>query len=259
MLIDTHCHLNDPAVKPDMDRILSDARQAGVRYIQTISTKTSDFVPNIEICQKYPGIFCSIGIHPLELQHAENILTKKQIVEYCKSPQVTGIGETGLDFHYADSASFSTQISSFKMHIEAAQETGLPLIIHSRDAEQETIDVLQASYNHKPFKAVLHCFTGSYEFASKCLDLGFYTSASGIVTFKNAVEIRESFLKIPHNRILIETDTPYLAPVPYRGKMNEPAYLKNTAVFLADLLGYSFDEFARITTENAMELFGFTS
>ncbi|MFN7038453.1 MAG: TatD family hydrolase [Alphaproteobacteria bacterium] len=253
MLVDSHCHLNFPEFKKDFASILKNAEEADIRIMQNICTKISEFNEILTTSNQYSNIYCSVGIHPHEVEN-EPIISAAEIIKYTKNDKVIGIGETGLDFYYENSKK-ELQIESFTNHINAARETGLPLIIHTRSAEEETLRILTEELKKGKFSAVIHCFTGTEEFAKEMLELGFYISISGIVTFKNAIDLQNTVAKLPLDRILIETDAPYLAPIPYRGKCNEPSYLKSTAEFIANLKMISLEELAKKTTENFLRLF----
>ncbi len=252
-IIDTHCHLDFPEIQQDFAGILERAKENGVFLMQTICTKMSEMPKLLEIAEKNPQIFASVGVHPNEVD-SEKMVTTDELVSFTKHPKVIGLGETGLD-HYYETAKKELQIESFRRHLEAARITQLPVIIHTRDAEEDTIRIVEEEMQKGEFKGLIHCFTSSYDLARKMLDLGLYISISGIITFKNAEDLRESVKKIPLNRILIETDSPYLAPVPKRGKNNEPAFVKHVGEFLAELRGINFEEFAEISTNNFFDLF----
>jgi TatD DNase family protein len=253
MLVDSHCHLDFAELNSKLDEKLANAKNFDVSYLQTISTKISEFDKIREIADKYPQIFCSVGIHPNNVSKDETT-SKEELVKLAEHKKVIGIGETGLDYYYKTSEP-KLQIKSFETHIRASQDNKLPVIIHSRDAEKDTIDILSNHMKDTEFPALIHCFTASKDFAKKALDLGLYISLSGIVTFKNAEEIREAVKLIPLDRILIETDSPYLAPVPKRGKSNEPAYVKYVAEYLAEFLNIPYEKFAKQTTDNFFKLF----
>jgi TatD DNase family protein len=253
MLIDSHCHLDFPEFQKDFELVLQNAYNADVKLMQTISTKISKAPEIIGIAEKYENIFCSVGTHPHEVGN-EGLTSVEDIVELTKHPKVIGIGETGLDYYYEHSPK-NLQQESFINHIKAAQLTGLPIIVHTRDADDDTIDILYSEMNKKPFTGLIHCFTSSKKLADKALELGLYISISGIVTFKNAEELRHTVKHIPLSRLIIETDSPYLAPSPHRGKRNEPAFVKHTAEFLASLFGVDYTMIAEITTTNFFNLF----
>jgi TatD DNase family protein len=253
-LVDSHCHLDFPELAGNLEEVIKVAALNNVRYLQTISTKIKEFPIIRQIAEAYEPIFCSVGNHPLNLD-SEGIITSRKIVKLCSHKKVTAIGETGLDYYYSKE-NFKVQQESFIEHIKAAQETGLPIIVHTREAEEDTIELLTAMYKKKHFTGVIHCFTASEQLARACLEIGLYISASGIVTFKNAKSIANSFVNVvPIERILIETDSPYLAPDPMRGKPNQPAYVVHTAKFMAKLKEIDYSEFCKKTTENYFELF----
>jgi TatD DNase family protein len=253
ILIDSHCHLNFPDFAGKLEHIVKNAQDNDVKIMQAICTNLDEFPQVLAIAEKFDNIFCSVGVHPDNVKnHLE--YTIKELLKYTNHPKVIGLGETGLDL-YHDKTSLTEQIESFKKHIEVARITGLPLIIHSRDAEAETIDLLSKEIKNGKFTAVIHCFTGSYDFALKMMDLGFYISVSGIVTFKNAKDLQNIIKKLPLDRLLLETDAPYLAPTPYRGKTNEPAFTKYTAQYVADMHEINIAELAEITTRNFYQLF----
>ena len=255
MIIDSHCHLTYEPMVMSLDEIINRANNEGIKYLLTISTEDKSYKDIINIVNKYKCVYGSYGIHPHEAKHHNFINSEVIIKKLNENKKIIGIGETGLDFYYNHSES-SEQIRLFKEHIKAAQTTGKPLIVHTRSAEQETIEILKRAKTEKDFKILIHCFTGSKEFALNLLDLGAYISASGVVTFKNSKELAETFKEIPLNRILVETDAPYLSPVPLRGKSNEPSYLKHTVEFLSKLKNTSFENFSALTTENFYNLFG---
>ena len=245
MLVDSHCHLD---LLDSPSDTLARARENGVETILNISIRLPDFPRVRQIAEEHKQVFCTVGLHP---HHAHEGTTVETLVAEASHPKVVGLGETGLDYHYENSPKESQKIN-FRMHAQAARETGLPLVVHTRDADQDTIDFLR---EEKPLTGVLHCFTGSEKLARAALDLGFYISFSGILTFKNAGDLREIAKTIPLERLLVETDAPYLAPVPHRGKPNEPAFMPYTARCLADLQGVSFESLAAQTTKNFFTLF----
>jgi TatD DNase family protein len=252
MLVDSHCHLDFDAYASELDAVVDRARAAGVGACVTICTKLSEFARVREIAERYPNLWCSIGVHPHEAKDAD--VSAATLVEGARHPRVIGIGETGLDYYYLHSPK-DVQIGCFREHIAASRESGLPLIVHTRDAEDDTISVLEAEMAKGSFTGLIHCFTGSAKLAKAALELGFLISASGIVTFKNSVSLREVFSQVPLDRLLVETDAPYLSPVPYRGKRNEPAYVAHTANVLASIKGIDVTELAEATTQNFFRLF----
>jgi TatD DNase family protein len=249
MLVDSHCHL-DYAAPEERGEILARARRAGVRTLLTIGTRVSEFPGVQAIAESDPDIWCSVGIHPHEAE-SEGEAGLAQLVALTRHPKVVGIGETGLDFYYTHSPR-TQQEAAFRAHCAAARATGLPLIVHTRDADAETAAILEAE---KPASGVIHCFSTGRELAERALALGFFISLSGILTFKNAEELRGIARDVPLDRLLIETDAPYLAPVPMRGKRNEPAFIAHTAARLAALKGLTVEELARVTAENFFRLF----
>jgi TatD DNase family protein len=253
IIVDSHCHLN---YFPDSEAVIARARENDVCYIQNICTKLSEFETVYQASQEHDHIFSSVGIHPNEAEKHESFKVD-DLLRYAARPKVIGLGETGLDYYYEYSKK-EVQKESFYKHIIAAQETGLPLIIHTRDAEEDTIEIMRSSYKERPFSAVIHCFTGSMDLAKAMLELGFYISISGIITFKNASNLREIVQALPLDRILIETDAPYLAPVPHRGKQNEPAYTRLVGETVAELKNKTLEEIAQITTSNFFRLFNKT-
>ncbi|MDA9314369.1 TatD family hydrolase [Alphaproteobacteria bacterium] len=252
-LIDTHCHLDFETFSEDLEEIINRARSVGVTKMITISTKLSNFPKLLNLASEYDGVSCSIGVHPHEAGE-EGRTELSDILKYTSHPNVVGIGETGLDYYY-DTSNSKLQMESFLTHIDAARTSKLPIIIHSRDADLDMISVLEKEYSKGAFTGVLHCFTGSYALAQKAIELGFYISISGIITFKNSQELVSTVKKIPLTNLLVETDAPYLAPVPFRGKRNEPAYVIKTHEKLAEIMGISNNQFAQITTKNAKTLF----
>ena len=253
MLIDTHCHLDFPEFAPERDAIVSRARAAGVGRMITISTRIDKFADYSGIAEAYDDVFCTVGTHPHNA-HVEPEASAAEIVKLATHPKCVGIGEAGLDYHY-DRSPRDTAQRVFRTHIAAARETGLPLVIHTRDADADTARILDDEMGKGAFKALLHCFTASRELAEKALSLGLYISFSGVLTFKNSQELRDIARDAPLDRLLVETDAPFLAPVPYRGKRNEPAYVASTAAVLADAKGVSASEIGSATTANALRLF----
>ena len=242
MIIDSHCHLTYEPMSNDLDQTIDRAIKDGIKFMLTISTEDKSYNKILKIINDHKSVYGTYGIHPHEAKSHQN----KKII---------GIGETGLDFYYNHSEK-NYQINLFEQHISAAQEKNLPLIIHTRSADKETFDILEKNLKKKDSKILIHCFTGTREFAFKLLDLGAYISASGVVTFNKSKELANTFKDIPNERILVETDAPYLAPVPLRGKPNEPSYIIHTVKFLCELKNLSFEEFSNITTNNFFKLFG---
>ena len=251
-MIDSHCHLDHEPLLSDLSNVIKRSKEVGIEKLLTISTSLESFSRIKDIINKDDMIYGTIGIHPHE--SGDDIITSETIVEnISKHPKIIGIGETGLDFYYNNSDK-DKQISSFKEHIKASIQTNTPLIVHSRDAEEETFKILNDFKNEK-LKILMHCFTGSREFAEKLLTLNSFFSASGIITFKNATVLQNTFNFLPLNRILIETDSPFLAPVPNRGKKNEPSFIDFTAKKLAEIKNISKQELIKVTTNNFNNLF----
>lgn len=252
-IVDSHCHLDFETFEGERDEVIERARQAGVCRMVTISTRITTFPKIRAIAEQYDDIFCSVGIHPHQAGEEPEV-SVEELVTLAAHPKVVGIGESGFDYFY-DSSPRDAQRRSFTTHIRAAQETGLPLIVHARDADDDTADLLEAEYARKPYTGVLHCFSSGRRLAERALDIGFYVSLSGIITFKNAEDIRSTVQDVPLDRLLVETDSPYLAPVPKRGKRNEPAYVAHTHQALAELRGVLVEEMGKQTTENFFRLF----
>ena len=251
-MIDSHCHLDHEPLLGDLSNVIKRSKEVGIKKLLTISTSYESFDRIKNIIQKDEMIYGTIGIHPHET--TKNKITSDIIVKnITENEKIIGIGETGLDFYYNNSDK-NDQINSFKEHIEASIKTNSPLIIHSRDAEVETFEILN-KYKNQNLKILMHCFTGSKNFAKKLLTLNAFFSASGIITFKNSLELQETFKFLPLDRILIETDSPFLAPVPNRGKKNEPSFIDYTAQKLADIKSISKSEIANLTTNNFNKLF----
>lgn len=254
MLIDSHCHLNYPGLVEDQAGVLARARAAGVGGMLGIATKRHEWADVVAIAEAQPDVWATIGIHPHEADAHPDIDTAA-LVEAARHPKVVGIGETGLDYYY-DHSDRDRQRTSFRGHIAASRETALPLIVHTRDAEADTADILREEMGKGAFPGVIHCFTASADFGRIALELGFYISLSGIVTFKSARDLQETAKSIPADRLLVETDSPFLAPVPMRGKTCEPAFVSHTARFVAELRGVTPEELIETTGENFFRLFG---
>jgi TatD DNase family protein len=254
MLIDSHCHLDFPELSADLDAVLQRARAAGVGLIVTISTRVRRFNELKDIVEAHDNLFCSIGTHPHNAAEEPDIMVE-ELVEIARHPKVVAIGEAGLDYHY-DHSPRDVQKKSFRTHIAAARETGLPLVIHAREADADIARMLEEESARGAFPFVLHCFTGGADLAHRGLALGGYISFSGVVTFKSATALRDIALAVPSDRLLVETDAPFLAPEPLRGKINEPAFVGHTAALLAALRGVREAEMERLTTENFFKLFG---
>ena len=253
MLIDSHCHLEYKGLVEDQAGVLSRAREAGVGAFLNISTKQSEWDQVVATATRESDVFASVGIHPHEAdKHAD--LGRGALLAATENSRVIGIGESGLDYYY-DHSDRETQRRLFRMHIDVARETGLPLIIHTRDAEDDTYQILADETAKGSFPALIHCFTASDEFAAKVLELGLTISISGIVTFKNAKALQETAAKVPEDRLMVETDSPFLAPVPHRGKKCEPAFVADTARFVAQLRGIEPERLAERTSANFMALF----
>lgn len=253
MLVDSHCHLDFDALQADIDGVMQRAKDAGVERMVTISTRVKKFDTIKAIAEKYPHVFCSVGTHPHNADEELDV-SVEQLVELSAYEKCVAIGEAGLDYFY-DNAPREAQEIGFRRHIEAARITQLPLVIHTRDAEADTARILSEETEKGAFPFVLHCFSSGEELALHGIELGGYVSFSGIATFKSAAPIVETAKKLPLDRILVETDAPYLAPVPHRGKSNEPSFVRHTAEFMAKALEQDFTNFARQTTENFDRLF----
>ncbi|MGB9043600.1 MAG: TatD family hydrolase [Pseudolabrys sp.] len=253
MLVDSHCHLDFPDFSTELDATIARARAAGIGRLVTISTRVKKHAQVLAIAEKFPEVFCSVGTHP-HYSHEETDIDAAKLIAISKHPKVVAIGEAGLDY-FRNNSPRDAQAASLRQHIAAGRETGLPLVIHSRDCDADMARILREESGKGAFPAVLHCFTGGRDLAFAAVDLGHYVSFTGILTFKNSDALREIAAALPANRIMVETDAPYLAPLPYRGKRNEPAYVAETAKVLADARGVSADEIARQTTENFFQLF----
>ena len=253
MLVDSHCHLDMIADHHDLDEVVGRARRAGVQTMVTISTTLSGWDRVKEIAETYDNVWCSVGVHPHEAG-AEGQSAPDKLIELAQHPRVVGIGESGLDYHY-DNSPRQAQAESFRAHITAARETGLPLIVHAREADEDTAMILREGYEQGPFPCVMHCFSSGMGLAEAALDLGFYISMSGIATFKKAQEIRDVAKMVPADKLLVETDAPYLAPVPRRGKPNEPSYVSYTADSLCETLDLERAALEQRTTDNFFRLF----
>ncbi|HEY8699040.1 MAG TPA: TatD family hydrolase [Rhizomicrobium sp.] len=253
MLVDSHCHLDFPEFAPELEAVVARAGEAGVGTCVSIGTTLAKFPRVLAIAERFPSVYCSVGIHPHEAK-VEPLTDATPLLERAQHAKVVGIGETGLDYYYEHSPR-EAQIANFRAHIAAARELRLPLIVHTRDAEDDTIAILHEEMARAPFTGLIHCFTGTRRLAEAAVELGLHISASGIMTFKNSGELRGVLKEVPLDRLLVETDAPFLAPVPHRGKRNEPAFVAHTAAALADLKGVPADEFARATTDNFFSLF----
>ncbi len=255
MIIDSHCHLTYEPMSLSLTETINRAKTNGVEYLLTISTEDKSYRNILNILEKYDCVYGTYGIHPHEAKLHKHIKSDEIIKNLNKNNKIIGVGETGLDFYYNHSEK-SDQISCFQEHIDASIKTNLPLIIHTRSAEKETLEILKKNVKRNNLKILIHCFTGSKQFAKNLIDLGAFISASGVVTFKNSKKLAEVFKEIPNERILVETDAPYLAPEPLRGKSNEPSYITHTVRFLSNLKNISYEEFSKITTNNFLKLFG---
>jgi TatD DNase family protein len=253
MLVDSHCHLDYPDLQRDFSGVMARAKSAGVETMLAIGTKLRDFDAVRAIAEANENVFCTVGIHPHEA--ANERTAADALLALADHPKIVGIGETGLDYFYEKSPR-EAQAENFRAHMRAAHASGLPLVVHTRDADADTADLLDWAHRELPGTVgVLHCFTSSLELAQKAIDLGFYISISGIVTFKNAEDLRATVRALPIERLLVETDSPYLAPVPKRGKPCEPSYVLHTAAFVADLKGVGLPELAKTTSDNFYRLF----
>jgi TatD DNase family protein len=253
MLVDSHCHLDFPDFADTLDDVVARAKAADIGRLVSISTRVAKQDGLIAIAERFPDVFCSVGTHPHNA-HEELELTTADLVGRTRHPKVVAIGEAGLDYHY-DYSPRDAQEQGFRRHIAAARETGLPLVIHAREADDDVARILEEETGKGPFPAVLHCFTGGRDLAMRAIALGLSISFTGILTFKNSESLRAIAAELPADRILVETDAPYLAPGKFRGKRNEPSYVVETAKVLAQTRGVSFDEIAQQTTDNFFRLF----
>ncbi len=252
MYVDSHCHLDFPEFALELGDVLTRARRAGVQHFLTIGTAFKRFADVRRVAESAPDIHCTVGVHPHDA--AEEPVTAEMLLTESAHEKVVGFGETGLDYYYLHSPR-EAQIANFRAHIAAARRSGLPVVVHTRDAEDDTIAILEEEQAKGAFSGVIHCFTGTARLAGAALDLGFHISVSGIATFKKSEPLRATLKEVPLNRLLVETDCPYLAPQPVRGKRNEPAFLVHTAAMLAELKGVTQDELARSTSDNFFRLF----
>jgi TatD DNase family protein len=253
MLIDSHCHLDFPDFAGELDAVVGRARAADIARMVTISTRVARHAELLAIAERFPDVYCSVGTHP---HHADEELdiTAADLLSRAQHSKVVAIGEAGLDYHYERSPR-AAQERGFRTHIKAARDSGLPLVIHSREADADTARILEEETGQGAFPAVLHCFTGGPELARRAIALGLFISFTGILTFKNSAALRAIAAELPADRILVETDSPYLAPSPFRGKRNEPAYVGEVAKVLAEARGVPFEEIAQQTTDNFFALF----
>tara|TARA_A100001011_G_scaffold399715_1_gene509768 strand:- start:2437 stop:3213 length:777 start_codon:yes stop_codon:yes gene_type:complete len=255
MIIDSHCHLTYEPMSSSLNETVKRANKEGVKYLLTISTEDKSFKNILKIVKNHESVFGTYGIHPHEAKKHKEIKSENIILNVKKDKKIIGIGETGLDFYYNHSEK-KDQIYTFLEHIDASQKTKLPLIVHTRSAEDETLEILKKAVQKDELKILIHCFTGSKDFAFRLLDIGAYISASGVITFKKSNELAQTFKKIPINRILVETDSPYLSPEPLRGKSNEPSNIVHTVKFLSQLKNISYEKLSDYTTQNFFKLFG---
>ena len=253
MLVDSHCHLDFPDFADELDAVVERAKAADIGRIVTISTRVRRHEQLLAIADRFPEVYCSVGTHP-QHAHEELDIGTNDLLQRARHPRVVAIGEAGLDYHYDDSPR-DAQEKGLRAHIAAARESGLPLVIHSRECDADMARILEEESGKGAFPAVLHCFTGGRDLAMRAIALGHYVSFTGILTFKNSGALREIAAALPADRIMVETDAPYLAPGPHRGKRNEPSFVVETAKVLAETRGVSPDEIARQTTENFFRLF----
>jgi len=254
MLVDSHCHLDFPDFADDLAGIVARAEASGVGRMVTISTRVKKLPDLVAIAERFPNVYCSVGTHPHHADEEDGI-TADELVKLAQHPKVVAFGEAGLDYFY-EMGSRPAQERGFRAHIAAARESGLPLVIHTREADEDCGKILEDEMGKGAFRAVLHCYTGGRDLAMKAIDLGLMISFTGILTFKKSQTLRDLAAELPADRVMVETDSPYLAPGKYRGKRNEPAYVVETAKVLAEVRGVSLDEIARQTTENFFRMFG---
>ena len=253
MLVDSHCHLDFPDFSEEREAIVARALEAGIRRMVTISTRVKKFPQVLEIAETFDPVYCSVGTHPHNADEELDI-SADDLVRLSEHPKVVAIGEAGLDYHY-DKAPRAAQAQGFRTHIDAARRTGLPLVIHARAADDDMAAILEEETGKGAFPFILHCFSSGRRLAESGIALGGYVSFSGILTFKNSAELRAIAADVPHDRLLVETDAPYLAPVPHRGKRNEPSFVAHTARVLAETIGVGEEEIAQLTTDNFFRLF----
>ncbi|HKX64631.1 MAG TPA: TatD family hydrolase [Rhizomicrobium sp.] len=251
--VDSHCHLDFPEYSSQLDAVVARAAAAGVGVCLSIGTELKRFPGVRAVAEKFPNVWCSVGVHPHESEK-ELLDDEAALIREAAHPKVVGIGETGLDYYY-EHAPRQAQQANFRSHIAAARQTGLPLIVHTRDADGDTIALLRDEMGKGAFTGLIHCFTGTQELADAVLQMGLCISVSGIATFKNSSTLRDVVKSVPLERLLVETDAPFLAPVPHRGKTNEPAFVVHTAKMLAELKGVTVEELARVTSDNFFRLF----
>lgn len=253
MLVDSHCHLDFPDFAPERDAVVQRARDAGVGLMLTICTHVSRFGQVHDVAQSYDDVYCTLGIHPHQAAEEFHLCDEAEMIRLSHQPKVVGIGETGLDYFY-DKSPRDVQQEAFRRHIRVCLETDLPIIVHTRDADEDTIRILREEGQGR-LRGLLHCFSSSRQLAEQALEIGFYISLSGILTFKKSEELRETAAIVPMERLLVETDAPYLAPVPMRGKRNEPAFVAHTARTLAEVKGVDAATMASVSTANFLRLF----
>ena len=254
MIVDSHCHLDSDTLNNNLEKVLIRANNVGVKCFLTICTDDLSFKKILKILERNKNVYGTYGIHPHETKLYESLTVEKIKENLLKNQKIIGVGETGLDFYYNHSDK-NSQKNSFIKHIQASQGTSSTLIVHSRNAEKETLDILKNEIKNKNFKVLMHCFTGSKEFAHKLLDIGCYFSASGIITFKKSEELSDTFKSIPNEKILIETDSPYLSPEPHRGKSNEPSFIVHTLNYMSKIKNQKPDYIAKVTSNNFFKLF----
>jgi TatD DNase family protein len=253
VLVDSHCHLDFPALAEERDAVLARARAAGVGTIQTIGTRLDTFEQVVALADANDDVYCSIGVHPHRAAK-EPLDDPAPLLAWAARPKVIGIGESGLDYHY-DHSPRDVQSAMFGLHIEAARQSGLPLIVHTREADRDTADLLRAAMAEAPFTGVIHCYSSSPELGFAAVEMGLYLGLGGILTFKKSEELRATVRALPLERLLLETDAPYLAPEPFRGRRNEPAYVAHVAATLAEVKGLPLAEIEKATTDNFFRLF----
>lgn len=254
MLVDSHCHLDFPDFAEELDQVIARAHDAGVRHMLTIGTHLSRFERVRAVAERFDSVTCTVGVHPHHAESEAPFTTVERLVELSALPRVVGIGESGLDYHY-DKSPRNIQQESFRKHIRACLETRLPLVVHSREAEEDTIRIMREEASGAGLTGVMHCFSSKRQLAEDALEFGFEISFSGIITFKNSQDLRDTARIVPLDRLLVETDAPYLAPIPYRGKRNEPAYVVHTAEIVAATKEISLAELSVRTTANFFRLF----
>lgn len=253
MLVDSHCHLDFPDFAEEAERVVARAETAGVKLLLTIGTRLDRFEGVLAMAERFPSVYCTVGVHPNEADSAPDVHVE-QLLELAKHPKVVGFGESGLDFYY-EKSDRDRQKRAFRVHMEAARRAQLPVIIHTRDADKDMAEILTEEMGKGAFPALIHCFSSGQQLAEVALNFGFYISISGIVTFKNAEPLRQVVSGIPLDRLLVETDSPYLAPIPFRGKRNEPAHVVHTARKVAELKSVEEGDLAEATTANFLRLF----